>query len=232
MIDRIYRIVVIFGDGIGCEVMLEGLCVFVVVIVCFGVCFDFVEIDWVSCDYYVWYGKMMLDDWKVQLLDMDVILFGVVGWLVIVFDYILLWGLLLKFCCEFDQYINLWFVCLFDGVLLLFVGCCVGDIDFMIVCENIEGEYLLVGGMMFEGIECEVVMQQLIFMWYGIECVLKFVFEFVQWCVKCVIVVMKSNGIVISMLWWDVCVVEMVECYLEIVVDKQYIDILCVCFVL
>lgn len=118
------------------------------------------------------------------------------------------------------------------GVFVLFVGCWFGDIDFIVVCENMEGEYLLVGGWMFIGIDCEIVVQQLVFLCVGVDCVFWFVFEFVCLCLcKQLMVVMKFNGILIIMLFWDECFVEIVWLFLDIEMCKYYIDILCVYFV-
>ncbi|MBE0628953.1 MAG: tartrate dehydrogenase, partial [Burkholderia vietnamiensis] len=151
MSDSTYRIAVIPGDGIGREVMPEGLRALAAVTARFGIRFEFEQIDWASCDYYAQHGKMMPDDWKAQLSGVDAILFGAVGWPATVPDHISLWGSLLKFRREFDQYINLRPARLFDGVPSPLAGRKAGDIDFMIVRENTEGEYSSVGGTMFEG---------------------------------------------------------------------------------
>lgn len=107
MSDRIYNIAVIPGDGIGREVMPEGLRALDAVTARFGIRFAFRHIEWASCDYYAQHGRMMPDDWKTQLAGMDAILFGAVGWPATVPDHISLWGSLLKFRREFDKYINL-----------------------------------------------------------------------------------------------------------------------------
>ena len=228
MTDRTYKIAVIPGDGIGREVMPEGLRALDAVTARFGVRFDFVQIDWASCDY-AQHGKMMPDDWKAQLSGMDAILFGAVGWPATVPDHISL--SLLKFRREFDQYINLRPARLFDGVPSPLAGRA-RDIDFMIVRENTEGEYSSVGGTMFEGTEREIVMQQSIFTRHGTERVLKFAFDLAQRRAKRLTVATKSNGIAISMPWWDARTAEMAERYPDIAVDKQHIDILCARFVL
>ena len=141
-------------------------------------------------------------------------------------------GPLLKFRREFDQYINLRPARLFDGVPSPLAGRRAGDIDFMIVRENTEGEYSSVGGTMFEGTEREIVMQQSIFTRHGTERVLKFAFDLAQRRAKRLTVATKSNGIAISMPWWDARTAEMAERYPDIAVDKQHIDILCARFVL
>ncbi|MCO8325599.1 tartrate dehydrogenase (plasmid) [Burkholderia cenocepacia] len=229
---RTYRIATIPGDGIGKEVMPEAIRVLDVVKKRYGIGLDYQHVAWGSCDYYAQHGKMMPDDWKAQLSGMDAILFGAVGWPATVPDHISLWGSLLKFRREFDQYINLRPARLFDGVPSPLAGRRAGDIDFMIVRENTEGEYSSVGGTMFEGTDREIVMQQSIFTRHGTERVLKFAFELAQRRAKRLTVATKSNGIAISMPWWDACTVEMAERYPDIAVDKQHIDILCARFVL
>ncbi len=133
---RTYRIAVIPGDGIGKEVMPEALRVLDAVAPRFGIGLTFKHIEWASCDYYAQHGQMMPDDWKTQLQDCDAILFGAVGWPAAVPDHISLWGSLIKFRREFDQYINLRPARLFEGVPSPLAGRKAGDIDFMIVREN------------------------------------------------------------------------------------------------
>ena len=138
MSDRIYNIAVIPGDGIGREVMPEGLRALDAVTARFGIRFAFRHIEWASCDYYAQHGRMMPDDWKTQLAGMDAILFGAVGWPATVPDHISLWGSLLKFRREFDQYINLRPARLFDGVPSPLAGRRAGFFD-----DKIVGEYTL-----------------------------------------------------------------------------------------
>lgn len=142
-------------------------------------------------------------------------------------------GSLLKFRREFDQYINLRPARLFDGVPSPLAGREAGDIDFLIVRENTEGEYSSVGGVMFEGTEREFVVQESIFTRHGTERVLKFAFDLAQQRErKHVTVATKSNGISISMPWWDKRAAETAAKYPDITWDKQHIDILCARFVL
>jgi tartrate dehydrogenase/decarboxylase/D-malate dehydrogenase len=229
---RTYRIAVIPGDGIGKEVMPEALRTLDAASRRFDIALDYRPIAWASCDYYAQHGQMMPDDWKEQLQDCDAILFGAVGWPATVPDHISLWGSLLKFRREFDQYINLRPARLFDGVPSPLAGRKAGDIDFMIVRENTEGEYSSVGGTMFDGTEREFVVQQAIFTRKGSERVLKFAFELAQRRAKKLTVATKSNGIAISMPWWDARAAEMAARYPEIAWDRQHIDILCARFVL
>jgi tartrate dehydrogenase/decarboxylase/D-malate dehydrogenase len=228
-----YKIAVIPGDGIGKEVMPEGLRVLDAAAARFDIALEYVPIEWASCDYYAKTGQMMPDDWKAQLAGVDAIYFGAVGWPATVPDHISLWGSILKFRRDFDQYINLRPARTFEGVTCPLVGRGPGDIDFMIVRENTEGEYSSVGGVMFEGTAREVVMQQSVFTRHGTERVLKFAFDLArQRRRKHVTVATKSNGIAISMPWWDARAAEVAQAYPDIGWDKQHIDILCARFVM
>ncbi len=227
-----FNIAVIAGDGIGKEVMPEGLRVLDAVAKRFDIKLNYTHIEWASCDYYAAHGKMMPDDWKAQIGGMDAIYFGAAGWPATVPDHISLWGSLLKFRREFDQYINLRPARLFDGVPCPLAGRKKGDIDFLIVRENTEGEYSSVGGIMYEGTEREMVMQESVFSRHGADRVLKFAFDLArQRQRKHVTVATKSNGIAISMPWWDGRAAEMAARYPDVTTDKQHIDILCARFV-
>jgi tartrate dehydrogenase/decarboxylase/D-malate dehydrogenase len=227
-----YRIAVIPGDGIGTEVMPEALRVLNAASKRFDIALEFQHIEWASCDYHLQHGKMMPDDWKEQLQGTDAVLFGAVGWPDKVPDHISLWGSLLKFRREFDQYINLRPARLFDGVPSPLAGRKAGDIDMMIVRENTEGEYSSVGGVMFEGTDREVVMQQSVFTRVGADRVLKFAFDLAERRSRRVTVATKSNGISISMPWWDARAAEIAESHPTVEWEKQHIDILCARFVL
>jgi tartrate dehydrogenase/decarboxylase/D-malate dehydrogenase len=233
-----FRIAVIPGDGIGNEVMPEGLRVVEAAARKFDIGLQFVPFDWANCKYYGQTGQMMPDDWKAQLDGCDAIYFGAVGWPATVPDHVSLWGSLIKFRREFDQYVNLRPVRLFEGVPCPLVDPQgkprkAGDIDFFIVRENTEGEYSAVGGRMFEGTEREFVVQQSVFTRFGTERVMKYAFELAQSRPrKQLTVATKSNGISISMPWWDERADEMAQRYPSVAVDKQHIDILSARFVL
>jgi tartrate dehydrogenase/decarboxylase / D-malate dehydrogenase len=230
---KTYKIAVIPGDGIGVEVMPEALRVLDVATKQFGISIEYKHIEWASCAYYAQHGQMMPDDWKAQLQDCDAILFGAVGWPDTVPDHISLWGSLIKFRREFDQYINLRPARLFEGVPSPLANRKAGDIDFWIVRENTEGEYSSVGGVMFEGTDREFVLQESVFTRHGSERVLKFAFDLAQRREKKKITVAtKSNGIAISMPWWDKRAAEVAALYPDVKWDKQHIDILCARFVL
>jgi tartrate dehydrogenase/decarboxylase/D-malate dehydrogenase len=231
--SKTLRIAAIPGDGIGKEVMPEGLRVLEKAARRFGIELAVTHIDWASCDYYAKTGQMMPEDWKSQLEGMDAVYFGAVGWPDTVPDHISLWGSLLKFRREFDQYVNLRPVRLFEGVPGPLVGRKPGDIDFYIVRENTEGEYTNLGGVMFEGTEREVVVQEAVFSRFGADRVLKYAFDLAQSRPrKQLTVATKSNGIAISMPWWDGRADAVGSGYPEVKVDKQHIDILSARFVL
>ena len=233
MAKHSFNIAVIAGDGIGKEVMPEGLRVLDAAARRFGIALHYKHIEWSSCDYYAEHGKMMPDDWKAQLAGVDAIYFGAVGWPEAVADHISLWGSILKFRREFDQYINLRPARLFEGVPCPLANRKPGDIDFMIVRENTEGEYSSVGGVMYEGTEREVVMQQSVFSRHGTDRLLKFAFELARKRErKHLTVATKSNGIAISMPWWDGRAAEIAAGYPDVRWDKQHIDILSARFVL
>jgi tartrate dehydrogenase/decarboxylase/D-malate dehydrogenase len=230
---RTYRIAAIPGDGIGKEVMPEGLRAVQAAAKRFGFALDVKPVEWASCDYYAAHGQMMPDDWKAQLGGMDALYFGAVGWPGTVPDHVSLWGSLLKFRREFDQYINLRPARLFDGVPCPLAGRKAGDIDFYIVRENTEGEYTNLGGVMYPGTEREFVIQEAVFSRHGADRVLKYAFELAAARPrKKLTVATKSNGIAISMPWWDGRADAMHAAYPQVAVDKQHIDILSARFVL
>jgi tartrate dehydrogenase/decarboxylase/D-malate dehydrogenase len=142
-------------------------------------------------------------------------------------------GSLLKFRREFDQYINLRPVRLFEGVPCPLAGRHPGDIDYLVVRENTEGEYTSLGGIMFEGTEREVVIQESVFSRHGADRVLRYAFKTAQARQrKHVTVATKSNGIAISMPWWDRRADAIGAEFPDVSQDKQHIDILCARFVL
>ncbi len=230
---RRHRIAVIPGDGIGQEVMPEALRALQAAQARFGFELALTPIDWASCDYYARTGEMMPADWKAQLEGQDAILFGAVGWPATVPDHVSLWGSLLKFRREFDQYINLRPVRLFEGVPCPLAGRQPGEIDFLVVRENTEGEYTNLGGVMYAGTEREIVIQETVMSRFGADRVLKFAFE--QAAArprKKLDVATKSNGIAISMPWWDGRADAMHAHYPQIAMEKHHIDILTARFVL
>ncbi|MEX3831409.1 tartrate dehydrogenase [Paraburkholderia sp. BR14263] len=231
--SKTFKIAAIAGDGIGQEVMPEGVRVVEAAAAKFGLKLEITHFDWASCDYYLQHGKMMPDDWFATLEGFDAIYFGAVGWPDKVPDHISLWGSLLKFRREFDQYVNLRPVRLLPGVPCPLANRKPGDIDFLVVRENTEGEYSSVGGKMFEGTEREFVLQESVFTRHGVDRILKYAFDLAnQRGRKKLTAATKSNGISISMPYWDERVAAMGEAYPDVKWDKQHIDILCARFVL
>ncbi len=230
---RRHRIAVIPGDGFGQEVMPEALRALRAAQARFGFELALTPIDWASCEYYARTGEMMPADWKAQLEGQDAILFGAVGWPATVPDHVSLWGSLLKFRREFDQYINLRPVRLFEGVPCPLAGRKPGEIDFLVVRENTEGEYTNLGGVMYQGTEREIVIQETVMSRFGADRVLKFAFEQAAARPRQKLdMATKSNGIAISMPWWDGRADAMHAHYPQIAVEKHHIDILCARFVL
>ncbi|HEX8957836.1 MAG TPA: tartrate dehydrogenase [Burkholderiaceae bacterium] len=228
-----HKIAVIAGDGIGKEVMPEGLRVLKKAAAAFDIALELHDISWANCDYYLEHGRMMPEDWFTQLEKFDAIYFGAAGWPANVPDHISLWGSLLKFRREFDQYVNLRPVRLMPGVPCPLAGRKPGDIDFFVVRENTEGEYSSVGGRIFEGTERETVLQEAVFTRKGVDRILKYAFELAQSRpAKHLTSATKSNGISISMPYWDERVAAMAPHYPEVRWDKYHIDILAAHFVL
>jgi tartrate dehydrogenase/decarboxylase/D-malate dehydrogenase len=150
-----HKIAVIAGDGIGNEVMPEGLRVLQTAARKFNIALEFTTMEWANCEYYLKHGQMMPDDWRQQLEGFEAIYFGAAGMPALVPDHISLWGSLIKFRRDFDQYVNLRPVRLMPGVPCPLANRKPGDIDFYVVRENTEGEYSAVGGKSFEGTEHE-----------------------------------------------------------------------------
>ncbi|QOL13570.1 tartrate dehydrogenase [Dickeya dianthicola] len=228
-----YRIAVIPGDGIGKEVMPEGVRVLTRAAELFDIQLEWEWFDFASADYYLRHGKMMPDNWFALLKGFDAIYFGAVGWPEVVPDHVSLWQSLLLFRREFDQYVNLRPCRLMPGVKAPLAGRQPGDIDFYIVRENTEGEYSSIGGTMFAGTEREVVIQETVMTRIGVDRILKFAYDLaMKRPKKHLTSATKSNGIAITMPYWDSRVAEMSAHYPDVKVDKYHIDILTANFVL
>ena len=230
---RSYRVAVIPGDGIGKEVVPEGVRVLEQVAGRHGFELKLDWFDFASYDYYEKHGRMMPEDWKDLVGGHDAIYFGAVGWPEKIPDHVSLWGSLILFRREFDQYVNLRPVRLMPGVKCPLAGREPGDIDFWVVRENTEGEYSAIGGRAFPGTDREFVIQESVFTRTGVDRVLKFAFELAQTRPKRhLTAATKSNGISISMPYWDERVEAMAAGYPNVRWDKYHIDILTAHFVL
>jgi tartrate dehydrogenase/decarboxylase/D-malate dehydrogenase len=232
MSDNSMRIAVIPGDGIGKEVVPEGIRVLEAAARRYGLGLRFDEFDFSSCAYYAKHGQMMPDDWKAQVGGHDALFFGAVGWPETVPDHVSLWGSLLLFRREFDQYVSLRPARLMPGVPSPLVGRGPGDIDMMIVRENTEGEYSSIGGRMYPGTDREIVMQETVMSRIGVDRILRYAFELAMKRGRRLTSATKSNGISITMPYWDERVAEMAAAYPDVGVDKYHIDILTALFVL
>lgn len=225
-----FEISVIPGDGIGMEVVPEGLRVLERIGSIFGLEFVFKHFDW-SCELFKKTGRMMPEDGIARIRDCDAIFFGAAGFPGVP-DHISLWGLLIPIRRELDQYVNLRPVRLLPGVVAP-VRAEPGEIDFWVVRENSEGEYSQVGGRMFAGTPDEMVVQQAIFTRRGTDRILRFAFEFARKLErKHVTSATKSNGLYYSMPFWDERFAAMSVEYPDILADQYHIDILAARFVM
>ncbi len=226
-----HRIAVIPGDGIGKETVPEGLRVLEAVAKRFGIEFRFQHFAW-DCDHYLKHGRMMPEDWYETLKPHDAIFYGAVGWPSKVPDHVSLWGSLIQFRRRFDQYVNLRPCRLMPGIPTPLANRKPGDIDFVVIRENTEGEYSSVGGRMFEGTDREIVFQESVFSRKGVDRIMKFAFELgTKRPAKHVTSATKSNGISITMPYWDERFKEMAARYPAIRTDQFHIDILTAHFV-
>ncbi|WP_142847805.1 tartrate dehydrogenase [Telmatospirillum sp. J64-1] len=228
--SKSYRIAVIPGDGIGKEVVPEGLRVLETIGRKFDISFQFDELDW-SCERYHKTGRMMPEDGLEQVRHHDAIFLGAVGFPGVP-DHVSLWGLLIPLRRQFRQYVNLRPVRLFEGVHCPLAGRKPGDIDYMIVRENNEGEYSEIGGRLNAGTEDEMVVQETVFTRKGVDRVLKFAFDLAQSRPrKQLASATKSNGIIHTMPFWDERFAEMAKAYPEVGTSQFHIDILTAHFV-
>jgi tartrate dehydrogenase/decarboxylase / D-malate dehydrogenase len=226
-----YRIAVIPGDGIGKEIVPEGLRVLEAVAHKEGIHFEYDEFPW-SCDYFTHTGRMMPDDGLDQIRHHDAILLGAVGFPTVP-DHVSLWGLLIPIRRRFEQYVNLRPVRLMPGIKSPLADRRAEDIDFLIVRENSEGEYSSIGGRMHEGTNEEMAVQESIFTRRGVDRLLTFAYALANQRPKRHLTsATKSNGITITMPFWDERVEEVGKRYPDVRTDKYHIDILTAHFVL
>ena len=233
MTGRQYRIAVIPGDGIGKEVVPEGIRVLEAAAAAYGFTLEQQWHDFACCDYYARHGTMMPDDWKARIGEVDAIYFGAVGWPDTVPDHVSLWGSLIQFRREYDQFVNLRPVRLMPGVPCPLAGRKPGDIDMMIVRENTEGEYSAVGGISFPGTARELVVQETVMTRFGTDRILDYAFTLARSRpARHLTSATKSNGIAITMPWWDSRVEEKARAFPDVRTDKYHIDILAAQFVM
>jgi tartrate dehydrogenase/decarboxylase/D-malate dehydrogenase len=224
-----FNIAVIAGDGIGKEVVPEGIRVLEAAGRAFGCEFNWQAFDW-SCETYVRTGKMMPADGLQQLQPFDAIFLGAVGHPDVP-DHVSLWGLLIPIRRTFQQYVNLRPVRLFEGIESPLKNWKHGQIDFFIVRENNEGEYSNIGGRLYEGTEDEMAVQQTVFTRRGVNRVMRFAFDLARHRNKHLTSATKSNGIIHTMPFWDECFHKMAAENPDVRTDQYHIDILTAHFV-
>jgi tartrate dehydrogenase/decarboxylase/D-malate dehydrogenase len=218
-----HRIAVIPGDGIGREVIPEGIRVLEAVGARHGLRLDWAEFPW-SCDWYREYGRMCPEDAPQILRKFDAVFFGAVGNPAIVPDHVSAWGLLINFRRWFDLYVNLRPVRMFEGMPARLAGCRPGDIDYLVIRENTEGEYGSVGGRMYEGTEREFVTQQAVFSRQGTDRIMRYAFDLARARKKHVTSCTKSNGISITMPYWDERFEAVRKDYPDVRADQYHVD--------
>src|ERR1700680_3805256 len=226
---KTFKIAVIAEDGIGKEVVPEGIRVLEAAGQRFGFRLQCQAFDW-SCETYARTGKMMPDDGLDQLRPFDAIFLGAVGYPSVP-DHVSLWGLLIPIRRTFRQYVNLRPVRLFEGIDSPLKNWKPGQIDFTIVRENNEGEYSNIGGRIYQGTEDEMAVQQAVFTRRGGKRGLRFAFDLARGRNKHLTSATKSNGIIHTMPFWDECFHEMAGKYPDIRTDQYHIDILTAHFV-
>jgi tartrate dehydrogenase/decarboxylase/D-malate dehydrogenase len=225
-----HRIAVVAGDGIGREVVPEGQRVLEAAGRKFGFSLQWDEKPW-SCEYYAKHGRMMPEEGLKEIRGHDAIFLGAVGFPGVP-DHVSLWGLLIPIRREFQLYVNLRPVRLMPGVACPLAGRKPGDIDFWVVRENVEGEYSSMGGRIYQGTDEEMCTQLSVFTRKGVDRILKFAFELARTRPrKHVTSATKSNGIAITMPYWDERFREMAAKYPDVKTSQYHIDILTAHFV-
>ena len=218
-----YKIAVIPGDGIGREVIPEGVRVLEAAAARHGLRLKWQEFPW-SCDWYKAHGRMCPANAPDTLRKFDAVYFGAVGNPSLVSDHIAVWGLLINFRRWFDLYVNLRPVRLFEGMPCPLAGRKPGDIDYIVIRENTEGEYGNVGGRMYEGTDREFVTQLSTFSRKGTDRIMKYAFELARTRKKHLTSATKSNGISITMPYWDERFAEMAKKYPDVRTDQYHVD--------
>jgi len=224
-----FKIAVIPGDGIGHEVIPEGLRVLEAAGKKFGLSFEMTHFDW-SCEVYAKTGRMMPEDGLEQLKKFDSVFLGAVGYPGVA-DHVSLWGLLIPIRRGFDQYVNLRPVKLFKGVETPLANRTAKDIDFVVIRENTEGEYSSIGGRIFAGTDQEMAIQETVFTRKGVDRVMRYAFDLARKRRKHLTSATKSNGIIHTMPFWDERFAAVGKDYPDIKTDQFHIDILTAHFV-
>ena len=225
-----YKIAVIPGDGIGKEVVPEGMRVLEAVAPRFDLTFEWESFDW-SCETFAKTGRMMPADGLERIRNHDAIFLGAVGFPGVP-DHVSLWGLLIPIRRRFQQYVNLRPVRLFEGMPCPLAGRSPGDIDYYVVRENNEGEYSEIGGRLYADTEDEMVVQETVFTRRGVDRIMRYAFELARGRArKHLTSATKSNGIIHTMPYWDERFEALMPEYPDVTTDKFHVDILAAHFV-
>jgi tartrate dehydrogenase/decarboxylase/D-malate dehydrogenase len=225
-----HKIAVIMGDGIGKEVVPEGMRVLDAAGERFGFKLEWTPFPW-SCEYYSSTGEMMPKNGLDILKEYEAIFLGAVGYPGVP-DHVSLWGLLIPIRRGFQQYVNFRPVRNMRGITSPLRNIEAGKIDFCVVRENNEGEYSNIGGMMYEGTEQEFVVQETVFTRKGVERIMRFAFDLARKREKKKVTsVTKSNGIVFTMPYWDEIFKGIAKAYPDVKTDQYHVDALSAMFV-
>ncbi len=217
------KVAVIAGDGIGPEVLAEGIKVLNAAAQKDGSFeFEFTHFDW-GCNYYLRTGKMMPDDGIEILSKYDAIYLGAVGTPGVP-DHISLWGLLLKIRHSFDQYVNLRPVKLLKGAPCPLKDAKCEDIDMIVVRENSEGEYAGAGDWLYKGQPNEVVLQTGVFSRKGTERIIRYAFDLARKEKKSLTSISKGNALNYSMVFWDSIFAEVKKDYPDVETHSLLVD--------
>jgi tartrate dehydrogenase/decarboxylase/D-malate dehydrogenase len=216
------RIAVIPGDGIGTEVIAAAREVLDAVCARHGITLAYTEFDW-SCRRYQELGAMMPPDGLDTLRGFDAILLGAVGWPGVP-DHVSLWGLLIPIRRTFQQYVNLRPIRVVDGVASPLRSA--DGVEFVVVRENVEGEYSEVGGRFNRGTPEEMAIQEAIFTRAGISRIADYALELAESRRAHVTAATKSNGIVHTMPFWDEVVAERAALHPDVRLETMHIDAL------
>ncbi|KUM99515.1 tartrate dehydrogenase [Streptomyces yokosukanensis] len=225
------RIALIPGDGIGTEVLLAAQQVLDAVGRRHDLGFTYTSFDDWSCERYLREGAMMPEDGLDQLRDKDAILLGAVGYPGVP-DHVSLWGLLIPIRRSFRQYVNLRPIRVFEGIESPVRGAAAGAVDFVVVRENVEGEYSEIGGRLGRGLPEEMAVQEAVFTRAGVTRVLDYAFGLAARRGGRLTSATKSNGIVHTMPFWDELVAERAAAHPQVGWDQEHIDALAAKFVL
>ena len=225
-----HKIAVIMGDGIGKEVVPEGMRVLDVAGERFGFKLVWTPFPW-SCEYYSSTGEMMPKNGLDILKEYESIFLGAVGYPGVP-DHVSLWGLLIPIRRGFQQYVNFRPVRKMRGITSPLRDIEAEKIDFCVVRENNEGEYSNIGGMMYEGTDQEFVVQETVFTRKGVERIMRFAFDLARRREKKKVTsVTKSNGIVFTMPYWDEIFKGIAKEYPDVKTDQYHVDALSAMFV-